>query len=647
MVSPLKKLRKYTPELIRPLGVLALLASVAAGAQPVRTFVLGDRLTSWQGGGNGIDPITVLNPFAALVDTNNSPDRSIDFSSRPGWISPLFFDGQQNIAGRTLEGAGSVQAPLGGRGLEEVLAGTVNGDHLVAFERKPTRFEPRILIRGIRLVLDFAIPIGIQRVRFYPRNTVVETPSAPFHNDFIRGYEVWVNTDINSPATPDILVARDTENQQAVVDLAVPPQYIRFLMVKSVADVPFEIDEIEVYGTGYLNSGTYLSDLIDLGQPATIGAIRWSEAAVGDSAFSRLSVRVRSGSDDTPLLYRRNIYEIAEFGARNKVGEEEVDPETYFNLPREDRVFLAEDTQNWSPWQPVENNHLTTAPTPRRYLQLQLNFSGRLFDTRLVDQLEFDYLQPPVVDSLSAEVFPRLAQADEAATFRYALRLHAQDTIRGFDRLSIATNAPVENIRNLTINQEPTEFAVEASDETGFTLSFPLVRGDQTLIEFSFDLPIFRFGTTFSAQASNSRFPQVPHSATPGDVVDFGPGDSPELSGLSVAIPRPQIGKLVGEIALNAPTFTPNNDGINDNFHLVFNLLQLLRPTPVRLKIYDLAARPVTTLFDSERGIGPVEVTWNGRLGSSLAPPGNYIWVLEVSADAFTERHTGILAIAY
>ena len=54
-----------------------------------------------------------------------------------------------------------------------------------------------------------------------------------------------------------------------------PPQYVRILRLKSLANVPFEIDEIEVYGTGYLQRATYLTDIIDLGQRATIGPVRW------------------------------------------------------------------------------------------------------------------------------------------------------------------------------------------------------------------------------------------------------------------------------------------------------------------------------------------------------------------------------------
>jgi len=140
----------------------------------------------------------------------------------------------------------------------------------------------------------------------------------------------------------------------------------------------------------------------------------------------------------------------------------------------------------------------------------------------------------------------------------------------------------------------------------------------------------------------------VPQRLEDGQVVDFGPGDFDEISGLAVVIPTPQIGKLVGEISLDNRVFTPNGDGVNDAFGMFFNLLQLVAPAPVSLEIFDLAGRRVHIVTDEERGLGPAILSWDGRLGDgSLVRPGNYIWVLRVRADAFEERHSGVMAVAY
>ena len=612
-------------------------------AQPTRTYVLGDRLRNWESGGRGIDALVIERPFLAVIDTTNTPGNAIDFDLRSGWISPLFFDPEVNIASRVLSG-GSITAPNAGRGNEDQLEGIVNGDHLVAFLRKPTFFEPNVTIRGVRIILDFSLPVGVHRVRFYPRNTVVETPSAPFQTDFLRGYDLLLNITQNSASSPEVLVARSTENEDPVVDIDVPDQYARFVTVKALSDVPFEIDEIEVYGIGFLQKARYLSDVIDLRESATIGPVDWVEDVIGNPLASSLSVRMRTGNDPLPIRFFQRKFD--DLGA--PLGKEEVSPEVYWSLEPGYQMPVTEDLENWSPWTPLRSGELIQAPNPRRYVQFRFDFGADLFDARAVDELFFDYLQPPLADGLLAEVFPRLVQAEEPATFRYAVRLSSAGDIRGFDRLEVDTNVEVSRIREVTLDGEPFEFEVDFIEPLKFGLSFPLISADASVLEFTFDLPIFRFGTTFSGRAYHSDSPDVPQGLQPGDATVFGPTDFAELSNLSVAVPKNQIGTLVGEILFDSRVFTPNGDGVHDEWRMFFNLLQLTRATPVTLRLYDLAGRRVATVFDEERGIGPVEVTWGGVTGGGeLLLPGNYVWVLKVHADAFTERHQGVVGVAY
>ena len=99
---------------------------------------------------------------------------------------------------------------------------------------------------------------------------------------------------------------------------------------------------------------------------------------------------------------------------------------------------------------------------------------------------------------------------------------------------------------------------------------------------------------------------------------------------------------------VKSSVFTPNGDGVNDEFDLFFNVLQLTRAAPVRLELFDLAGGLVHVLLAEERGIGPVEVLWNGRLeGGKMVLPGSYLWVLRVQSNAFEEVHTGTVAVAY
>ena len=629
----------------------ALLCAGTLAAQPAERFVLGEGENPWRSGGNGVDPTVLVKRFATGTreDTTNVPGAAIDFDDRPGWISTLRFDPSEVISARALETGASIKArnAFMGSDLLNQLRGTVNGDHRVAFERKPTRFNPNVNPQNVWVELDFGIPVGIHRIRFYPRNTVVETPATPFHDDYTRGYEVWVNAAGTADNNPDVLIERRVTNDEPVVDIELKPQYAQLVKVRNLASVPYEIDEIEVYGTGYLKKGTYLTDILDLGGEATIGPIAWAEESVGDPLFSARSVRVRTGTDLTPILYRQIVRD----GDGRFMRYEETTPQIYYHgLDEHLRAPLAEDIGpgRWSPWQPVRNGELITAPNPRRFVQLRVEFEGGMFQTRQLDRLAFDYLSPPIAGDLVAEVYPRLAEPEEPATFRYAVLLRSEGQVRGFDRLEIDTNVEAGNIRQMKIDGEPVAFEVEYSDSEGFAVAFPLVMRDGSTLEFTFDLPVFRFGTTFSGRAFNRSSGNLPQRLRPGNAVRFDPGDIDELSGLFVAIPEKRIGELVGRIHLDCPLITPNGDGINDEFLMRFNLLQLTSPAPVTLELFDLSGRRVTTAFRLELGVGKVAESWDGRDDRGrLVAPGLYVWVLTVHADAVAEKHRGLAGVVH
>ena len=636
--------------LLAGMGLLAGLAGHSQ-AQSMGRFVMGGTSASWVEGGGGTEPTVLTRKVTGywdrvVEDTTNAPGNAIGYTHRAGWISPLYFDGETNIASRVLADGGTIVADKAyyGGDVPDQLIGVVNGDHEVAFERKPTPLDPDLRIQGVSVVLDFGRPVGIHRIRFYPRNTVVSTPRFPFHNDYLKGYEVWVNPAETGDATPDLLVERKPQNQRAVVDIEVAPQQVRLVTVRSLVALPYEIDEIEVYGAGFMDHALYLSDIIDLGEPATIGPIRWTEEAVGDPLFSRLDAHVRTGRDSTPILYREVVR--GALGAPRQMAE--VSPSRYYDLEVRERAPLIEDLAKWSLWKAMRSGELIGAPVPSRYVQVQLDFHGNLGAARQVGRLWFDYVKPPVADTLWAEVYPRRTEAEKPATFRYAVRLRANSSVLGYDRLAVDTPVQARDVRGVALNGRPVEFAVESTDSTALVLRLPLVENDGDVLELTFDLPIFRFGTTFSGRAWNSDFPTVPQAFRPGDAASFGPDDVKELSSLFVAIPEEQIGKLVGRIEISSPILTPNGDHANDELELKCNLLQLIEPAPVELLVLDLAGRGIATIAAEARGVGPVTWFWDGRgSGGDLVAPGIYVWVLRVRADAFTERHAGTVAVVY
>lgn len=639
---------------LRWLGCLAL-ALWAAGAQAqLHTYVLGERAEPWSEGGGLVEPVrNTGTTFSARLDTGNVPKDDIEFVARPGWIGPRFFDGQTNIAGLVIDGPGRVRAPnsrnIPSALLKLQLEGIVNGDHDIAYERKPTTFQPEMPAFGIWIILDFGRQVGVNRLRFYPRNTVEATPQTPYEDDFLRGFELWINPEMTNSAEglPDVLVARRPDNDDTVVEIDIDPRYVRLVKLRSLTETPFEIDELEVIGFGYMSRGTWISDLIDLGGRATVGPVRWRESVVGEEAFSNIQVRVRTGDDDTPLRFERRAAAEGPFDP-DFLDVTEVDAETYWSLDIAERGEVVDDVDHWSAWQTVDNRGLIGGRLPRQFVQFEVGFAGRISDTRQLDWLLFDYLQPPIADTLRAEVFPRRAPVEQRATFRYAVQLRRNGAILGFDELEVDTTVPVENIRDVTVNDVPVSFEVAYLRHDAFRLRLPLIDGDGDILEFAFDMPVFRFGTTFSGRVVNSRFARVPQRLEAGNAIDFGPGDLADLSNLFVAIPEERIGKLVGTIVLSSEVITPNGDGINDDVLVQFNLLQLVDVAPVRFEIFDLASRRVANVDLGERSLGPADFRWDGT-GSDgrLLTPGTYVWRLLVAADAFDEEHLGILVIAY
>ena len=173
------------------LAALVLMAPVAA----LDTLSVGlDAPIDWDGTGAAI---STLDPeYRSLVDPNavligNAPGELIDFSQRV--LAPRELQEGENIASGTLERGGTIAAPTVLRftadftredlieALAEILSDLAGGE-TQAFERKSGD------VRGTLIIGDLGARFGVNRFRFYPRNTVHPAPTAAFQNDFLRAF---------------------------------------------------------------------------------------------------------------------------------------------------------------------------------------------------------------------------------------------------------------------------------------------------------------------------------------------------------------------------------------------------------------------------------------------------------------------------
>lgn len=521
--------RERSQQLAGILGMLCLLAQDTAAER--RSLVMGgENGLEWSGGGGTIR--AVVPKGSGEVETGNAPGNVIEFNmkDRKGWIFPQRADEEKNITLGILERGGSVTAPtILELGIEDQLAWMIDGDGETAFERKSVPGGAQVNALGVIMDFDLGARFGVNRIRFFPRNAPPDflAPAFPFQNDFIRGYELFLNDGsekTQAEGRPVLTTFKlEPQNDEAVVDLRIPPQYVRFIRLKSQTVIGFEIAEFQVFGSGFVPRAEYVSNIFDLGPELALwGKIRWAEEYLGGADLSRVYISTRTGEDDTPLVFNRvdlksggevpwketavvttasgkqlnldsdldpkaaiDTFKVLPLAERNRVS---LTLEDYLRLDSK-KGSVQNDLDSWSQWSPpyslqgttgitsaeISDDRLgvpITSPGPRRYFQLKLEFlSDDLEAATGVGPLAFTVSQPPAAAQILGEIFPRQAELGVPATFTYAvmptkIRLGV-DT--GLDTYEIVTPVRVEAVEVIEViypdgRTESADFSQERLD---------------------------------------------------------------------------------------------------------------------------------------------------------------------------------------
>ena len=530
----------------------------------------------------------------------------IDFSARAGWIQPRSVAENTNIAAGILERGGQVTSPnaqavlrLASAALEERLHSMVDGDPDTAFEAK------NVVATGILLVVDLGARFGVNHIRFFPRQA--------FKSDFMKGYVLSINdgafgADIVAASVdklPDktlvTVMAQDGSNSRDTIDVRFPLQYVRYLRLESTQRFNWEIDELEIFGSGFVPEADYLSEVFDMEQDALWGRLQWATEQVGLPQRSRLIVRTRSGSSPSP----------------------------------------DDEPDSWSPWSsPYRNSgDPILSPAPRRYFQFSMAFeSDGLEDGIAVDSLAFEVFRPALAQSIVGEIWPQEVPVGVDTSFIYTIEV---TDARGFDRLEIDTPAPVRALRELSVDGQAIEFSEELG-ANGLQASFVRQTGNRAL-QVVFDTAVLRYETVFTGRLlDTTREGAIPQVIQSGNAAPRFAGDD-----LSVRVPL-KGQRLVYRVSATPAVFTPNGDGINDYTTISYDLLYLTDRAPVALRIYDLARNQVAELPAAGRRSGRFLRPWDGRdTQGALLLPGVYILQVEVETDSGTELSSSVVTIAY
>ena len=539
------------------------------------------------------------------------------------------------------------------------------------------------------VVVDLGAAVPVNRIRFYPRlsqvddHLLIEEFTAPkpppeafgqdsFVDNLLEWYEIRTGDDTAvfasgtcdvagfakglswvRPWDPQLKVLKTTtENLDVVVDLRFPTQSIRYLNLRPFPLRTWEIAEFEVYGAGFVEETTYLTQILDFGQPINWGKVRWS-AHLPEG--TRIEIRTRTGHTPNPNLYF----------AENTNGDlDQIQLNDYLKIDVGARLAPVYDTAHWSFWStPYEfaagrrdeaaeaaawtDGTALLSPSPSQYLQLSIKLFSTFTAAPRLDQVSLQFAEAPSAQEVVGEIWPIVVEDFAPTTFTYVVRPIFETGDVGFDHLEIRTPTQADSVRSLKVNGvavDLTQFSPKMEDDR-LIVGFPLLGDAQEdsfkQIEVVFDATVLRFGTEFSGWVFNS---------TDGDQVrqQIQPGNATfRFSGDVLSVKTPLGGNLLIQVEAMPAVFTPNGDGINDEVVFSYKLREVATARPVSLRIYNLAGQVVHVLPTTRAKSGAFEYAWDGRNAQGRAlPPGTYLYELTLETKN-QERQVGSLAIAY
>ena len=439
------------------------------------------------------------------------------------------------------------------------------------------------------------------------------------------------------PLSPWIVEVRD--NREQILDVPIPAhEDVEFVQV-TVGEhgEDWEVNEIEIYAKGFAEQATYISNILDFGQPMAWGDLRWSGR---QDPKAQVLIQSRSGQDEDPNLFWR-------FTGR---GDEKtpVSRTEYTKLAVGEKAGTGYDQANWTFWSSPyafadSNGTPVVSLSPRRYLQLRIDFLPQDDDGGQVDFLEVR-ASLPVATQLVGEVWPVEVKVGQPQQFTYVLRPTIGVDNGGFDRLEVNTVARLGPITQVRVGDEPVDYAVEAAELHRVVVSIPRLTAEDSgaLVEVVFEAEVLRYGSAFSMQVWDSALPlEVPQSVQEGDATP-----AYEDNRVWVATKAEHQGVL--QLSRKPAVLTPNRDERNDEVGLGYQLVELTGRSRVAVAVCDLSGRRVRQVYEGLDGIGTYEQLWDGRDESGrLVPPGLYLYRVAVEVDHQTVEAVKLLHVAY
>ena len=105
--------------------------------------------------------------------------------------------------------------------------------------------------------------------------------------------------------------------------------------------------------------------------------------------------------------------------------------------------------------------------------------------------------------------------------------------------------------------------------------------------------------------------------------------------------------QLLANVAIEPRILTPNADGVNDVLRVEFDLVNVLAPRLVGLRVFDMAGR-LLQMLEEQALAGDMVLVWDGRaLDGVQVPPGLYVAELRIDGDGGIQRRRRVISVAY
>lgn len=592
--------------------------------------------------------------FHQLSWSDFEEEQSLDAGAlAAGVLRPIFLTPATNIALTSADRRGGPYVRVSGvasYSITDLSKNMIDADRATFWEWVEgiqSRFTGQRYLETRRITMDLGGLFFVNRVRLvaaesglYPDKLDVTADLGVQKKDNVSGY--------GAARLGGQLVFELPENVQDTIDVRFPPALARSvgLLLYRASPKALRIGELEVYGVGYAHRASYVGPFIDLGEPAVWGDIRWRGRK--DSRAS-VWIQSRAGNDLDPNVYWRFTGRGDEITSLDAAGQP-LDAADYLFLKPGEAGEITYDIDNWSFWSSPyafadSSGTPIASPGPNSVFQLRVDFLPVGSEGGEVEFIEFSATKPPLAEEVLGEIYPPEVALGEIASFRYAIQPIIRAQHSGFDAVEIAAPFGVASVDSVQATGLDS-FAVHiAPDSLRFSVALfpPRTAGDSGgVVEVFFRAPVLRYGTTFRGWVRDTQRPlELAQSINRGNAAN-------EIASEVLTVRTSISRRLLDDLIVQPKIATPNGDGINEQIHFSFKLLQVTQQVPLRLAVFDLSGRSLRVIHDGQQPSGGLRFSWDGRDESGAqVPPGLYVYRLSVEAEKGGDQRAGTIAVVY